>query len=368
MIDGIIFVSTAEYNALIAARYLGGAGIGLITVAFIIHNSEISLPNSRGWWCALEQYGLALGIAIQVIIDTQWDASSSIDANCAHGIFGIVFSLVATGAVVVSIESPIFYLRRNNEEKAHTLQAMLLSSSKSSEACKAAFEEAKHYVSVGSSQSTGQQLASSVMPFIKMLFSRCLVPLTFSLPLSASMITSTVVAELALNWPIVVWGLLRWFGTFFSMALLDKVGRKFVSLLGLVCMAGLTLGMAGIYSDVNNTISWYYMSQVCRLSMSFQFFAGLFICCTPTYLGEAFPMKVKALLIGLIVCIEQVIHIIVIETFSTSLSFYYPYFLAVGIVLIVCLIIFAVLMPETRGLSLRQATERFCRVHDVMAH
>ncbi|XP_017874701.1 PREDICTED: major myo-inositol transporter IolT-like [Drosophila arizonae] len=368
LIDGIIFVSTSEYTSLLAARYVGGIGIGLLTVTFIIHNSEITMKNSRGLWCGLEQYSLALGIAIQVILDTQMDTSSGVGINCAHGIFGIVFSLVATAFVVVSIESPIFYLRKNNEEQALTQLKMLYAHSGNAEIYNEALDEAKRYVATAASQSTGAQLAASVMPFVKMLFSRCLVPLTFSLPLSYSMITSTVVAELALNWPIIVWGLLRWFGTFFSMALLDTVGRKFVSLLGLLCMAGLMLGMAGIYSDTTRLISTYYMSQVSRLSMAFQFFAGLYISCTPTYLGEAFPLKVKYFLIGLIVCLEQVIHIIVIETCPMNVNVFYQYFLAVGIILVVCLIIFAVLMPETRGLSLRQATERFNRVHDVMAH
>ncbi|TDG45062.1 hypothetical protein AWZ03_008487 [Drosophila navojoa] len=364
LIDGIIFVSTSEYTSLLAARYVGGIGIGLITVAFIIHNSEITMKNSRGFWCGVEQYGLALGIAIQVILDTSLDDG----INSAHGIFGIVFSLVATAFVAVSVESPIFYLRKNNEEQALTQLKILYAHSGNAEIYNAALDEAKQYVSTATSQSSGALLAASVMPFIKMLFSRCLVPLTISLPLSYSMITSTVVADLAFNWPIIVWGLLRWFGTFFSMPLLDRVGRKFVSLLGLLCMAGLMLGMAGIYSDATRLISTYYMSQVCHLSMAFQFFAGLYIPCTSTYLGEAFPLKVKSFFIALIVCLEQVIHIIVIETCAMKLNLFYQYFLAVGIILVVGLIIFAVLMPETRGLSLRQATGRFNRVHDVMAH
>jgi len=73
-------------------------------------------------------------------------------------------------------------------------------------------------------------------------------------------------------------------------------------------MAGLMLGMAGVYGDYAHFVDDYFMWQVCRLGMAFQFFAGLFICSSSVYLGEAFPMRVKPFLIGLIVCMEQVIH------------------------------------------------------------
>ncbi|XP_064535610.1 uncharacterized protein LOC135426454 [Drosophila montana] len=365
MIDAIIFVSAPyNYTSIVAARYVGGAGIGLITVAFIIHNSEVATRSTRGLWCGLEQYGLALGIAIQVIIDSQWDTYSYVGVNCSHGIFGIVFSLIATGSVAMSVESPIFYLSKNDEEKARSCQWMLLPNSASTEACNEALDEAKRYVSASTSQSFGAELVGSITPFIKMIFSRCLVAFTFSLPLSYLMEISTFDSQGSLNWPIILWGILRWIGTIFTIALVDKLGRKFISLLGLLCMAALMLGMAGILS---HSLNVYYMHQVCCISMAFQFFAGLYVACTPTYLGEAFPLRVKAILIGLIVCIEQVIHIIVIVTFAKK-SDYFHYFLAVGIILAVAIIIFAVLMPETRGLTLRQTSERFRRVHDVMAY
>lgn len=65
--------------------------------------------------------------------------------------------------------------------------------------------------------------------------------------------------------------------------------------------------------------------------------------------------------------LEQVIHIIVILTFAKKTD-HFHYFLAAGIILAVAIIILAVLMPKTRCLALRQANERFRRVHDVMAY
>ncbi|KAH8294677.1 hypothetical protein KR018_001369 [Drosophila ironensis] len=370
LIDGIIFVSAPyHYEPILAARYVGGVGIGLITVPFLIHAAEVASSSNRGSCCAVEQYGLALGIAIQVIYDSQWNSCLDMTTNRVHGIFGIVFSACALGSVSVNSESPIFYIRQNQEQKARDSIKRLMGGFWSREAGERAYEEAKLYVVEGSSQGIGEQLRESMMPFFKLLLFRCFVAFSFSMPLSQSQQYSTNFVDYTVDaWPSILFGVLRLIGALITFAVLDTVGRKFVSLLGLLCMAGLMLGLAGVYGDYSNDYNYYFMWQVCRLGLAFQFFAGLFVCSSSAYLGEAFPMRVKPFLIGLIVCLEQVIHIIVIVTFSLSAATCYKYFVAVGIILVVGLVIFAAVMPETRGMTLRQAGARFRRLHDVMAY
>lgn len=369
-IDAVIFVSAPyKYNPIRAARYVGGVGMGLITMAFIIHNSEVTLGNSRGKWCGLEQFGLSLGILIQVLMDSQWNFASSININTAHGIIGIIFTVLATGTVAMSVESPIFYLRSNNEDAARTCQTQLLGTNVPTEIYEAIFAEAKGYVMESNSRSFGEQFAASGMPFIKMLFSRCLVAFSFSYPLSAAMLNSTAVwKDTMYSWPLILWPILRFIGVLIAIGIVDKLGRKFISLVGLLCMAALMLALAGIFTHDPQMSNTYYMAEVSRVSLAFQIFAGIFVISTPSYLGEAFPMKVKPFLIGFVVCLEQVIHIIVIVTFGKTYNCYFQYFVGVGVILVVSLIIFAVLMPETRGMSLRQATDRFCRYFDVMSY
>jgi len=67
LIGSIIFTCAPfHYGCLLAARYVAGAGIGLITVPFLIHSAEVASDNHRGVSGSMEQCGLALGIAIQV--------------------------------------------------------------------------------------------------------------------------------------------------------------------------------------------------------------------------------------------------------------------------------------------------------------
>ncbi|KAH8417400.1 hypothetical protein KR222_010523 [Zaprionus bogoriensis] len=369
-IDAIIFVSAPyDYTPIIAARYVGGIGMGIITLVYIIHNSEVTLSGSRGLWCGLEQYGLALGVLTQVLMDSQWNFSSHIGINVAHGIIGIIIAVICTATVALSVESPIFYLRSDDEDSARTSETQLLGTNAPREVYNAVFNEAKRYVSEGTGQSIGSQIGASLTPFLKHLFCRCMVAFSFSVPLSTSMLTSTIVWKQTIySWPMILWSILRFIGVLVAISVIDKFGRKFVTLLGLLCMAGLMLAMAGIYSDNAYMESPYYMEQISRVGMTFQVFAGMFVVSTSTYLAEAFPMRVKPYFIGLIICLEQVIHIIVIVTFGRTDDCFFQYFVGVGIILVASLIIFAVVMPETRGLTLREAGDRFGRKHDVMSY
>ncbi|EDV93826.1 GH19544, partial [Drosophila grimshawi] len=370
LVDAIICVSAPyNYDAMVAARYIGGIGIGFATIAFLIHNSEAAPDTARGKWCAVEQSGMGLGIAVQVIMDSDWNPYNNIAANQVHGIIGIVFSLVAIGILILSVESPIYHLRRNNYNEASDCQWQLLEKKATSKDYDAAFEEKKTYVSEGVHESIGHDLAVAVVPFIKMLICRCLVAFSFSIPLTQTIIASTIVWQGTMYaWPIIVWRVLRFLGTIIGIVVMDFLGRKLLTIVGLACMGGLMLGMASIYSNVLFTISTYYMGELCRISMVFQMFAGLFVACTPAYLGEAFPMRIKPFLIALIVIIEQLIHIIVICTFKTSLHTFYQYYLAVGIILLVCMVFLLITLPETKKTTLREAGHRFRRLHDIFAH
>ncbi|XP_016950181.1 uncharacterized protein LOC108024640 [Drosophila biarmipes] len=366
LIGSIIFTCAPfHYGCLLAARYVAGAGIGLITVPFLIHSAEVASDNYRGVSGSMEQCGLALGIAIQVIYDTQWVDDKEASVNEVHGIIGIVFSLLGLGMTVLSIESPIFHLRRKQEEEARECHRKLLGSFNNSEDL--AYEEVRLYVEEGHKRTFFQELWSSVVPFIKMLLYRGFVAFSFSMPLSESLIKSALLTEGYIScWPVTVWGLVRLLGTLVAQGFLDKMGRKLISLVGLLCMAILMLCMAVSYADPANVLLTYYMNQVWKLGVAFQAFAGLFVCSSSVYLGEAFPMKVKPLLVGYIVGFEQTVHIINIVGYNRGYeTFFYHYYLSVGTILFVGVIFFVLVIPETKKITLREARKRFQRLHNI---
>ncbi|EDW44886.1 probable polyol transporter 6 isoform X2 [Drosophila sechellia] len=366
----IIFTAApADYSACLAARYLAGLGIGLITVPFLIHNAEVASSNLRGVNGGMEQCGLALGICFQVIFTTEWTSLIDSNPNEIHGILGIIVSLFGLAMTALVIESPIFFLRRNMENRAKQSQEKLLSHNPGG--VNAALKEARRYVAESDNRTLGEELVASVMPFLKMLLFRCFVAFSFSLPLTMSIISSTAVAEKGLSlWPIYLFGVLRGIGVMVAFLFLDTLGRKAVSLVGLLVMAGLMLGLAGLYANVTNLISFNLMTAACNIGLAFQVFAGLFVCSSSAYMGEAFPMRVKSFLVGVIVIIEQIVHIVLIACVSSvhSQDFFFQYFLAVGIIMLVGMVFFTVSMPETKKMTLRKAGQRFQKWYDLQMY
>ncbi|KAH8251801.1 hypothetical protein KR038_008616 [Drosophila bunnanda] len=363
LIGSIIFTAApADYSCCLAARYVAGVGIGLITVPFIIHNAEVAGSNKRGATAGLEQCGLAIGIAAQVVYTTEWLTFDDYNSNLVHGILGIVFSLLGLATSGMAVESPVFFLQRNQEQKARSCQLQLVGNNTG--LANKYFDEARIYVVESSSRSLGEELVASAMPFVKLLLFRCCVAFSFSLPLTSSIIYSSQIVEgISVSWQMYVWSCVRLIGTLVALCFLDTIGRKAVSLVGLLCMAGLMLGMAGLYDDV---LSFYSMAQICNIGIAFQAFAGLFVCSSSVYLGEAFPLRLKPYLVGLIVIVEQVIHVIVIACIGSGVGVnFFAYFLAVGIIMLLCVIFFAVSMPETKKMTLREAGHRFQKWYDV---
>ncbi|KAH8326559.1 hypothetical protein KR067_010256, partial [Drosophila pandora] len=364
---GAIMYATAPYNysVLLAARYVAGIGVGLITVPFIIHSAEVASDNYRGISGSMEQCGLALGIAIQVIVDSQYVDDRDASVNQIHGILGIVFCLLGLVLTSLSIESPIFHIRRNQEDTARRCQEKILGNFIYN--VDVAFEEAKGYVQDSKQLTFCQELLRSLVPLVKVLVYRGFVAFSFSLPLTTSLISSSLLTEGYIgSWPVTVWGLVRLLGTLVAQAFLERLGRKLFSLVALFCMGSLILSMAFLYEDGNNVRSYYDMLQIRSLGVAFQAFAGLFVCSSPVYLGEAFPLRVKPLLVGYVVGFEQTVHIInIIGYRRASSGFFYHYYLSVGIILLLGVILFAVVMPETKRLTLREAGKRIQRWHNL---
>ncbi|EDW83748.2 uncharacterized protein Dwil_GK13774 [Drosophila willistoni] len=213
LIDAIIFLSAPyEYSSIVAARYIGGIGIGIVSLTFIIHNSEISVQNSRGLFACKEILGITLGITIQVVYDAEWLSDMKMSENQAHGIFGVIFSIGALASLLGRVESPIFLIRQNEEEKARASMQRIVSPLISDELRNELYEECRNYVIEGESQSLSDQLRLAMIPFFKLLIYRAFVPFSFSLPLSNSLISSTFVAEgIDHSWQLATWGVLHQF-------------------------------------------------------------------------------------------------------------------------------------------------------------
>ncbi|XP_036320294.1 high-affinity glucose transporter ght2-like [Rhagoletis pomonella] len=360
VVSGIVYtVCPHDEVALLAARYLNGIGTGLITVPFIMHCSEISIISRRGGHLGIEQFSIAIGIFIQATYTGFWSGGITISANRVHGICCLTFGLIALGLAYIVIESPVFFVRLVNDAQALDCLTRLQLPTVLTDEKKALLEEHKNYVMMNEYLGKNESFTRGLGPLARMILYRAAVAFTFSYFYNEQLMLGSVWGITSGNqWPWTIYAALRILGVFTAVTMLDLIGRKIPSLIGLLVMGGLGIGIAVLFAHRDNWQNGYQMSMACALLMIFQFFAGLYAPTSTLYLGEAFPMLLKPYFIALCISVECAVHIIVICTYHMNLhvfaydTFTYAYLFA-------CFLLFLFTIPDTKLTTLNEAQERF---------
>ncbi|XP_013109528.1 uncharacterized protein LOC106088512 [Stomoxys calcitrans] len=362
LVGGIIFVSVPfNMDGLIAGRYLNGIGIGLVTVPYLMYASEISLDSNRGKATGLEQLAIALGVTIQMVSTNQWKSTGgNFTANSLHGIFDIIFAVLALGSLFYFIESPVDFLRFGDDDSALKSLGQLQTPPTINMETHTRLAELRDYVREEEDLPIGVCFIRSILPLLKMIFYRSAVlALTYTTML-------TVVAGIAslVNgspWSPCLAACLRVLGSSLTLIVIDKFGRKIPSLLWILILGGLMIPIAVLMGDLGNLMSIYYMETVVSLWASMYFFVGLFAPNTSTYMSEAFPLRTKCYCMTICVVMEQIIQIVIINTVG-----YYGRddgaLLAVSIVVLAAGVGLIPMIPETKKTSLKEAQKRIASV------
>lgn len=359
VVAGILYTACPYDNmALLAARYINGIATGLITVPFIVHCSEISATRKRGIELGLEQLCITLGVFIQATYISLWNAGNTFSPLRIHGIFCLGFGLGALGLAYLVIESPIFYIRRANDAQAMNSLTCLQLPTVLSDEKKLLLEEHKNYVMLNEYFGTSNSFLRGLAPLLRMTFYRAALAFSFSLPYN-NQLYFVMYMGVGGQWTGPVFTALRFLGACTAVSMLDMIGRKIVGLMGLLVMGGIGIGIAVIFAYFSNWRQEDQMRLACVLLLIFQYFAGLYAPTTSVYLGEAFPMLMKPFLITFCICVECVVHIIVICTFKFDV---YPIFVFntfTYVLMFFCFLLFLITIPETKLTTLSEAQERF---------
>uniref|UniRef100_A0A1I8PAW8 Major facilitator superfamily (MFS) profile domain-containing protein n=1 Tax=Stomoxys calcitrans TaxID=35570 RepID=A0A1I8PAW8_STOCA len=354
---GIIFVSLSHnVDALIASRYLNGVAIGLMTVPYLMHASEISPDNCRGLATGLEQFAVTVGMAIQTIASSQWNAKSCFTVNCFHGIMDTILAVLSLASLYYFIESPVDFLRFGDDAAALDCLAALQRPQGATMATHRRLVELKDYVLEHSNLSIMESLKRSSLPLVKMILYRSTI-----LAFTSSMVL-TVVANIAVRvngatWSPVLGALLHIFGSCLTLAVVDKLGRKIPSIIWILCMGALLMPAAVIMGYLENVLNVAKMRTITSIWLSIQLFAGLFAANTSTYVSEAFPLRTKSYCMTLCVIVEQIIRIIIIaraDYYGSDISL-----MAMSIIAMIAGACLLVMLPETRKTTLKEAQDRF---------
>ncbi|XP_061386638.1 uncharacterized protein LOC133321568 [Musca vetustissima] len=357
LLEGILFTSAPHhYDSLMAARYFNGIGVGLAIVPFLIHASEVSTNANRGSYLALEQYSVSLGIAVQMVYASLWSYTVDFPINCLHGILDICFAVLAFIFLFYFVESPVTYIRKGEDGLALESLAKLRRPVGVTAEVRALFEQHKAYVSDQDSITMAESLRQGLLPLVKMILYRSLMlAFCYSLPLNAALQFSIVLNDQ--SWAPTTVGFTRALGSVLAICLMNYVDRKIPSILSAIIVGGLLIGLGLIFRHTESILIANEMTTAMILCIVLQLFGGYFAPYTSVYLAEAFPLRMKPYLMDCCIIIEQILHIILIETYK------YLYMgtnlLVQGIIIMAIFLLIGLTMPETRKTSLAEAQRRF---------
>lgn len=119
---GVLYLVSAIWSALapdvhsfIIARFLGGLGVGISTVAAPLYISEISPPEKRGRLAGMFQFNIVFGILIAFLSNAMIGGSGDQDWRWMLGIEAVpavIYSLLCIGLP----ESPRWLLTKKNDQ------------------------------------------------------------------------------------------------------------------------------------------------------------------------------------------------------------------------------------------------------------
>lgn len=384
-IGGILFLVSAlgtgfafSVYDLVFWRFVGGLGIGLASVIAPAYISEISPAKHRGRLASLQQLAITIGIFAALLSDALF-------ANAAGGAaqelwFGLpawrwMFLAAAVPAVVYFViamvlpESPRFLVLHGKEEEAAKV-FKTIAPNEDAEISIREILDAVHADKMAARQGTLRGKRFGLMPvvWIGIILSMLqqFVGINVIFYYSTTLWKAVGFQEKDSLTISVVTAIVNILVTLVAIALVDKVGRRPILLVGSVGMA-LSLGTmalafstaTGTGSDVSLSGTWGPVALVAAnvFVVSFGASWGPLVW---VLLGEIFPSRIRARALGLAAAAQWIANFAITLTFPSMAAASLP--LTYGMYALFAVASFFFVMfkiPETNGMSLEQAETLF---------
>ncbi|XP_055843871.1 uncharacterized protein LOC129910493 [Episyrphus balteatus] len=343
MANGILYTTKrGSVSATIAARYFNGIAIGYTLIPTILNGSEQSVKRFRGMNLCVEHIGLSVGALL----------SSVVGQIQLEGVCSLFCGILAFGsAVILTLESPVFYLRKNKEfEAVHVLRRLQRHKIITDETY-VLLAENKSLLAEDLNRGLSVNIRRSWIPMIKMILFRCFVSMSSILPMFLTFFIAygNVIAQsnnfsytfyyMFLLMPL-IGGLISWFS-------LDTIGRRIPSALAL-----LICGVIFFVIAMSVEKARIYFLLIYKL------LSGIIAPASTCYLSEAFSVSVKPFFILVAIVSENILQIVtsnyLISEFSTE-----TFCFTLSALHIIYGILFFCIMPETKKTTLRDAFKKF---------
>ncbi len=342
----LLLVETVPYFSLLAARVVQGLGIGLISVAVPLYLGEISATNQRGRVVCCYQIAMGLGILTAYIVNYFFTPTAN-----WHSMFrmGWIPAFLQVICIFFIPESPLWLLGQKREDEAlKSLKRLSLPWREEAELdqVQARPKVLKFLLFIGILLSVFQQITgiNTIIYYAPRIF-------------HDAGYTSELTAALA----TVSLGLVNLLGSFFSLWLLDRVGRKKLLLTGIIGMfvSLMSLSIFALY-DVS------FIDKLSIISLiSYVLFFGIGLGpVTWVLLSEIYPPQIRDRAMSLCLFANWLCVYIVLLTFPYLLDWIRieGTFAIYGIASLLAFLFVYKFFPETKQKTLAEIASLFDRI------
>lgn len=282
---------------LLVGRFIGGIGVGLLSMMVCLYQAECAPAHLRGLLCTLQQLCITAGILLAALVNvplalTTWGWRLSYGGNG-------IFSLIQLVSLFFLPESPRWLVKASRDADARAALARI----RQPEEIEAELEAVKHEVEAERALGEGSwgdlfkedfsmRFRTTVGLLIQFLqqFTGINVVMFF-----APVIFNTFLTPTAALWSNVVVMAVNFFCTFIAVRLVDSAGRRKLLLLGGTLQAFACLAIAVMASPLfdyttNEALGFAIVAFIALYVLNFAYAWGPI---PWVYCAEIFPLQLR---------------------------------------------------------------------------
>ena len=362
-------------------RVIGGLGIGIASVIAPAYIGEVAPKSVRGGLASLQQLAITIGIFVALLSDFILNSAAGNEATAALWfnlgawrwmfIVGVVPAIVYGYLALRVPESPRFLLLVGKRDEAREVFETIVPKDEVEGAVadieKAIAEDKKNANATLRGPSFG--LHPIVWVGIILSVFQQFVGINVVFYYSNSLWTAVGLGDHAFLLSVVS-GIINVLVTFIAIALVDRIGRRILLLIGSVGMA-IPLGLEAVAfsfatlhdGQLSLPTGWAVVSVV-SANVFIIAFGATWGPLVWVLLGEIFPSRIRARALGVAAAAQWIANFIISETFPPLSAWSLPWTYTIYAVFAALSFFFVFFrVPETKGVALEHTEDLFLKRH-----
>jgi MFS transporter, SP family, arabinose:H+ symporter len=340
---------------LVAARILGGVGVGFASLLVPVYIAELAPPGSRGALVSLNQVAILLGMVFSYVANA-WIAGLGDPAWLVQSGWRIMLGAEAVPAFIflmlslVIPESPRWLLKRGRTDRARAvlerLHGVTTAAAELNE-----IRDAISHEQTSISELFRRETRRVVLMAMILAFFQAITGINIVMYYAPMIFTRAGIGTgRALSHSVII-GLVMLVFTVGSMFLVDRLGRRPVMLLASAGM-GFSLGLLGRMFGRTSGHGWWLLLWILTYVSSFSIgMGGIYW----VVVSEIFPTRIRGAAVSVSVVFLWGGNYLVSQFFPMMLAALGAHvFYLYALMCLLCLVFIFAFVPETKGKTLEQ--------------